>query len=130
MGSLVAGIIRDPQHTIHPILDDFQKHDKFMGRLLQVSDSFNQCQKAQDIHMCILRSDYMVDIPTDTLKLVEYNTIASSFGPLSQKVGEMQSYVAKKHLGTPNYAKADLSQVHPMHRDGKSYVDRHVLTFK
>jgi len=37
--------------------------------------------------MCIARTDYMIDVPTDKLKLVEYNTIASSFGPLSEKVG-------------------------------------------
>ena len=130
MGSLVAGIIRDPKNTIHPVLDDFKQHDKFMERLLQVSDKFNEAEKVQDIHMCILRSDYMVDIPTDTLKLVEYNTIASSFGPLSQKVGELQNYISKKYLGKPNYQKSDLTQVHEMHNDGKSYIDRHVLTFK
>lgn len=40
--------------------------------------------------MCILRSDYMLDVLTRSAKLVEYNTIACSFGCLSQKVREMQ----------------------------------------
>lgn len=45
----------------------------------------------------ILRSDYMIDQPTHSIKLVEYNTIASSFGCLSQKVREMHRYVLAKY---------------------------------
>ena len=51
----------------------------------------------QDIHCLILRSDYMIDQPTHSIKLVEYNTIASSFGCLSNKVREMHSYVLQKY---------------------------------
>jgi len=40
--------------------------------------------------MCILRNDFMIDWPNNEPKLVEYNTIASSFGVLSQKVKECQ----------------------------------------
>ena len=60
----------------------FKKQDPFLHRLLEVSEKFNQLPVKQDIHLCILRSDYMVDKVTKDLKLVEYNTIASSFGCL------------------------------------------------
>ena len=72
----------------------------------------------------------MLDIPTDSLKLVEYNTVASGAGPLSQKVSELQSYVSKKYFGVPNYEKVDLSEVHSIHNDGMTYAKRHVLGFK
>ena len=53
--------------------------------------------------MCILRSDYMYDMPTQTIKLVEYNTIASSFGCLSQKVKYMHEYVRAKYEDNLNF---------------------------
>jgi hypothetical protein len=39
--------------------------------------------------MLILRSDYMLDQVTDSLKLVEFNTIAAALTSLSQKVFEV-----------------------------------------
>lgn len=39
----------------------------------------------------------MIDWPTDQPELVEYNTIASSFGVLSQKVKECQEYIRDKY---------------------------------
>ena len=60
----------------------FKKQDPFLHRLLEVSEKFNKLPVKQDIHLCILRSDYMADKVTKDLKLVEYNTIASSFGCL------------------------------------------------
>lgn len=39
----------------------------------------------------------MIDQPTRELKLVEYNTIASSFGCLSQKVRNLHHYLADKY---------------------------------
>ena len=47
--------------------------------------------------MCILRCDFMIDQPSNSIKLVEYNTIASSFGILSQKVQQIQKYVKTKY---------------------------------
>lgn len=55
--------------------------------------------------MAVLRSDFMIDIPSDTPKLVEYNTIACSFGILSQKVAEMQKYIRDKYQIPLNYAR-------------------------
>ena len=39
----------------------------------------------------------MYDMPTQSIKLVEYNTIASSFGCLSSRVAEMHEYVRSKY---------------------------------
>ena len=39
----------------------------------------------------------MIDVPTNTLKLVEYNAIAASFGCLSNKVRRMHNYVHSKY---------------------------------
>ena len=47
--------------------------------------------------MCVLRTDYLLDQRTKSLKLVEYNTIACSFGCLSQKVKEIQDYLIDKY---------------------------------
>ena len=101
MGDLVGSIIANPARNIHGLLADFAEKDAFMARLIAVSKAFSE-QKArgepvQDIHCLILRSDYMIDQPTHTIKLVEYNTIASSFGCLSNKVREMHSYVLSKY---------------------------------
>lgn len=43
--------------------------------------------------MCILRNDFMIDVPSNSVKLVEYNTIASSFGILSERVETLQKYI-------------------------------------
>lgn len=68
-----------------------------MKRLIQVSNQFNSRPFRQDIHMCVLRTDYLLDQRTKSLKLVEYNTIACSFGCLSQKVKEIQDYLIDKY---------------------------------
>ena len=39
----------------------------------------------------------MIDQPSNSIKLVEYNTIASSFGILSQKVGVLQNHIKVKY---------------------------------
>ena len=69
--------------------------------MVDISKAFNaqreRGEPVQDIHMCVLRSDYMLDMPTSSIKLVEYNTIASSFGCLSHKVSEMHEYVRSKY---------------------------------
>jgi Eukaryotic glutathione synthase, ATP binding domain len=47
--------------------------------------------------MLILRSDYMLDRDHDSLKLVEFNTIAAALTTLSQKVHEVQSQILDKY---------------------------------
>ena len=39
----------------------------------------------------------MIDMPSKSLKLVEYNTIASAGGTLSNKINHMHEYVRSKY---------------------------------
>lgn len=70
-----------------------------MLKLMEISKKVYSQDLKQTVQLCILRSDYMIDQPKKSeglqldqqlqLKLVEYNTIASSLGCLSQNVGEL-----------------------------------------
>jgi len=51
----------------------------------------------QKKHLLILRSDYMVDCETGDLKMVEYNTIAASFGNLSERIRKNQIDLMEKY---------------------------------
>lgn len=64
-----------------------------------MSKRFNQLPEnhKQSIHMCILRSDYMIDKNLFALKLVEYNTIASSMSSHCQRIREVQNYIQSKY---------------------------------
>ena len=97
----MCAIIANPNKNIHGLLEDFSRNDIFMMRLLQVSKAFDAQRKrgepVQDIHCVILRSDYMIDQPTRSIKLVEYNTIATGFCPLANKVNEVHKYVLDKY---------------------------------
>jgi len=84
--------------------------------------------------MCILRTDYMMDKVTKSLKLVEYNTIACSFGCLSQKVRNLQDYICHKYCKElpRNYGiecKCEES-VKMNEMNERSYTDRLVDCFK
>lgn len=79
--------------------------DEFLKRLLEISREFNDRKAVglpvQDTHMCILRSDYMVDWPSidqqPLLKLVEYNTVAVSLLPSAAKVKLLQDTLCHKY---------------------------------
>lgn len=47
--------------------------------------------------MLILRSDYMLDRATNSLKLVEFNTIAAALTSLGARVHEVQSQILDKY---------------------------------
>jgi len=68
LGTLIANIVRDPRQNIHKILAEFSKVDHFMARLIEVSEAFQKQRErgepTQDIHMCVLRTDYMLDWPS------------------------------------------------------------------
>jgi len=56
---------------------------------VNLSKTYNSQPFKQNNHLLILRSDYMLDCPSNSLKLVEYNTIASSLSSLCQRVREI-----------------------------------------
>ena len=61
LGKLVGSIIANPQQNIYSLLENFSVHDFFMSKLIEICGKFNALKTKQDIHMCILRSDYMID---------------------------------------------------------------------
>jgi len=58
------------------------------------------------------------------VKLVEYNTIASSFGILSTKVVEMQKYIKYKYGKNLKYNYENITEI-----DGLSAEDKKILEF-
>lgn len=119
LGILIAHIVRDPRKNIHRILAKFSKVDKFMRRLIEVSETF-QIQResglpTQDIHMCVLRTDFMIDWPQRSVKLVEYNTIASGMMSLSSKASQIHDYLLDK------YAETNLESSYINVKDGEKF---------
>lgn len=53
--------------------------------------------------MVIYRMDYLMDVPTNTVKLVEYNTIATGCGILTNKVKYLQKYINDKYNFKQHY---------------------------
>jgi len=66
----------------------------------------------------------MIDQPNNDVKLVEYNTIASSFGILTQKVGIMQQYIRDKY---GDEIKQNYQYIEK--KEGLSEEDQQILSF-
>ncbi|KAI4248682.1 MAG: hypothetical protein LQ352_005858 [Teloschistes flavicans] len=77
--------------------------DDFIAQLWKVHLEVEKEGYVQHLSLGLFRSDYMVHKePNDpgakpTIKQVEFNTIASSFGGLSTKVSELHSYLSSIH---------------------------------
>lgn len=69
-------------------MSGYRESDELIRRMLEISEAFAEQTTRQNIHLCILRPDYMVDKQTDSLKLVEYNTIAAGLLCLTWKARE------------------------------------------
>uniref|UniRef100_A0A8C9TF30 Glutathione synthetase n=1 Tax=Scleropages formosus TaxID=113540 RepID=A0A8C9TF30_SCLFO len=68
------------------------KVDMFTARLFQIYRTVQQEACAQSIALCLNRSDYMLDLRPDrnaTLKQIEINTIAASFGGLASRTPDV-----------------------------------------
>lgn len=147
LGQAVAGIVRDPQHNIYPVLHGISLLDDFLKRMLEVSAEFNARKSAglpvQNTHMCILRSDYMIDWPDLTqapqLKLVEYNTVAVSLLPVSHRVKLLQRNINLKYKDDlpfnyvndfDHYLNTDPAfSANPILQEGYSQFDEMVAAF-
>ncbi|KAG8738201.1 hypothetical protein FRC10_007137 [Ceratobasidium sp. 414] len=76
--------------------------DQFTQNLWKTWKSTRDLPNQQPLHLGLFRSDYMLHQgPDDRLdiKQVEFNTISSSFGPLSSQVSALHKYL----LATTNY---------------------------
>ena len=118
-GRLISNLAASPD-KINDLLSGFLKYDPFLAKLVRVSNNYNKYalsndqnerKKVQTIQMCILRNDFMIDQPNNDVKLVEYNTIASSFGVLSTKVVEMQRYIRGKYGKIVKYNYQQINEV-------------------
>ncbi|KAI4199125.1 MAG: hypothetical protein LQ350_004815 [Teloschistes chrysophthalmus] len=95
---LYSSISRD-RAWLKEIVEELIEVDDFIARLWKVHLEVEKEGYVQDLCLGLFRSDYMVhEEPNDsgagpTIKQVEFNTIASSFGGLSTKVSELHSYL-------------------------------------
>ncbi|KAF5345432.1 hypothetical protein D9758_013639 [Tetrapyrgos nigripes] len=71
------------------------KVDDFVGKLWTGWKDLRNQGLEQPLHLGLFRSDYLLHSANKetTLKQVEFNTISSSFGPLSQRVSELHRHL-------------------------------------
>ncbi|KAL1304485.1 hypothetical protein AAFC00_003475 [Neodothiora populina] len=111
---LYAAIASD-EPWLKQIVEELAEVDDFIAELWKVYLTVKEEGIVQDITLGLFRSDYMVHLDpmeTDakpTIKQVEFNTIASSFGGLSSKVSEMHNYL----LSTDAYPHESASVIKP-----------------
>ena len=113
--------------------------------MIEISKLFNARKHeglpVQDIHMCILRSDYMVDWPRSDeepkLKLVEYNTVAVSLLCVADRLKKLHHYLNQKYKDQlicnysqdfDQYLKTHFSH-HPIFNEGFSQLEEMVASF-
>ena len=81
----MSKLVQRPE-LMYELLSNLVECDLFLARLVKVSKQYHAYEKRQTIQMCVLRCDYMIDWPCDRPKLVEYNTVAVSFGVFAELV--------------------------------------------
>ena len=73
-----------------------------MRNLVQVSIAVHgpkgQCKLLQPLFLGILRTDYLPDKHTGSLKMVEMNTVAAAGGIFSDRVGALHRFIARRYL--------------------------------
>ncbi|KAG8963865.1 hypothetical protein FRC03_002484 [Tulasnella sp. 419] len=85
------------EEFIDSIMKEVEPADPFTGTLWKGWRSLRKEEGGlvQRLHLGLFRSDYMIHQSSKelSLKQVEFNTISSSFGPLSQRVAELHRYL-------------------------------------
>ncbi|EME42901.1 hypothetical protein DOTSEDRAFT_173414 [Dothistroma septosporum NZE10] len=90
--------IASDEKWLTPIVEELVEIDDFMAGLWKVHLAVKKEEFAQSIALGLFRSDYMVHVDLDhaskpSVKQVEFNTIASSFGGLSGKVTKLHRHL-------------------------------------
>lgn len=80
--------ISEDREFINSCLASTIKQDTFVARLSRI---YNQIQNPQKVSVSILRSDYMMDDEIEMPLMVEFNLIAVSFGPISDRIQKVTS---------------------------------------
>lgn len=108
--NLLMDRISQDEAYLQAILAPAAEHDDFTAKLLEVLQATAEergARRDREGVLAVLRSDYMLHEPTNSLLQVEVNTIASSFGCLSTLVGHMHAYLTDR-LGLPEAERAAL----------------------
>ncbi|RFU25251.1 hypothetical protein B7463_g11089, partial [Scytalidium lignicola] len=94
---LYASISQDEEFLID-VVQDIIEVDEFISELWKVHLKVKEEGYAQSLSLGLFRSDYMVhqgaEKTTPTIKQVEFNTIASSFGGLSSQTSSLHKYLS------------------------------------
>uniref|UniRef100_A0A061S7Y8 Glutathione synthetase n=1 Tax=Tetraselmis sp. GSL018 TaxID=582737 RepID=A0A061S7Y8_9CHLO len=93
---MIDAVSRDLGY-LHETLERAAAEDEFTAQLLRLSSELGP--RCEDRVLAINRSDYMLDEPSGRMLQVELNTIASSFGCLSNLVGNMHQYITSRLEG-------------------------------
>ncbi|WVW78659.1 glutathione synthetase [Kwoniella bestiolae CBS 10118] len=99
--ALYARITLDWEFLDRVMGGSVSKVDTFQGELWRGWKSIRE-ELVQPLQLGLFRSDYLLhDSETEgmSIKQVEFNTIAASFGALSQRAGEMHKYLSKATNG-------------------------------
>ncbi|KUJ12738.1 glutathione synthase [Mollisia scopiformis] len=98
--SLYAAIAQD-EIFLRDIVQEIIEVDDFIAELWQVHLKVKEEGYSQNLSLGLFRSDYMVHEATSdsapTIKQVEFNTIASSFGGLSAQTSKLHHFLAKNN---------------------------------
>ncbi|KAH6719869.1 glutathione synthetase [Leptodontidium sp. 2 PMI_412] len=94
---LYASIAQD-EEFLKDIVQQIIEVDEFIAELWQVHLKVKEEGYVQSLSLGLFRSDYMVHQSTaeetPTIKQVEFNTIASSFGGLSSQTSKLHKYLS------------------------------------
>ncbi|KAH9811714.1 Eukaryotic glutathione synthase [Teratosphaeria destructans] len=94
--------IASDEEWLGSVVEELTEIDDFMAELWKVHLAVKREGYVQPLNLGLFRSDYMVHIdPSDAImplsvKQVEFNTIASSFGGLSSQVSAMHNHLLRK----------------------------------
>ncbi|XP_040172227.1 glutathione synthetase-like isoform X2 [Anopheles arabiensis] len=91
LNELIHAVAHDSQFLL-ATLSSTEKVDEFTRALIAIYRTVLDEGIAQTITLALLRSDYLPNF-SDTIKQVEINTIASSFGGISTIMTPMHSYI-------------------------------------
>ncbi|XP_065334799.1 glutathione synthetase-like isoform X2 [Cloeon dipterum] len=70
--------------------------DNFTRRLFEIYETVRKDGITQPTSLGLLRSDYLLNCDSGTIKQVEINTVASSFGGISTHLGHYHRYVLQE----------------------------------
>ncbi|KAG1836543.1 glutathione synthase [Suillus subalutaceus] len=110
---LYARVAMDTQFldTVMGAEEGVGKADQFTGTLWRGWKKIREHGVVQPLHLGLFRSDYMLHAAEDrlALKQVEFNTISSSFGPLSERAAAMHRNIlaSTSYFSTSPHLTAD-----------------------